>query len=574
MNLNNLCVLVTRPKPQGETLCEKIRAAGGVPVYFPVMEIIPPDDVSLFKKQIDALDQFDYLIFISPQAVMQSAAEIHARWPKFPARVKVAAIGAGTAAALKAVQIPVTTFPAHNWRSEGLLELPEFQEIKNKNIAIICGKGGRELLEETLAHRGAKIISIIAYQRNLPRTNETECANLFKKHSIDIIICTSNECVQNLLIMVGEHIMNVPIIVVSERIAAFARKSGFKKVILAENASHESIMETLFKQKGLVMENKMNEKKVARIPWAGLGVLCTTFAVIVLITAFCFSFYKIAILGKKLENAQVQLHAQVESMKTDVDSLQQNAQQSMNSVQQALTELRQIENSGKDTWRVREAGYYVELANANLQFENNIPLAIQLLQTADHQVQTINDPKLDVLRKVLADDIANLQSVPQVDYKGIYLRLAALDAQVDKLPMLLKPAENTVNSTTTNNNQAWWRRGLEESWQTLQKIVVVRYRATGAPPLVTPEQQDFLMQNIHGMLQRAMWAVINKNADIYHSSLQQAIDWMHQYFMANSALTESMQTNLVQLQQIDIHPTTPKIIASVQAFHDYLASGG
>lgn len=113
------------------------------------------------------------------------------------------------------------------------------------------------------------------------------------------------------------------------------------------------------------------------------------------------------------------------------------------------------------------------------------------------------------------------------------------------------------------------KKGLIETWQGLQKIVVVRYHSAGVPPLVTPDQQTFIRQNIHAMYAQAMWAVLNKKNDIYQASLQQASQWIQQYFAADAQSTQNQVKSINELKQIDINPTLPKITASEQAFHDY-----
>lgn len=255
MNLQHLRVLVTRPKPHGEMLCEKIREAGGNPIYLPTLEIIPFQDKLAFERQIQTLDQFDWVFFISPQAVIQSAAAIHQSWPHFPVQLKVAAVGAGTAMTLQEAKLPVSLYPELDWRTEGLIALPELQNLQGKKIAIICGLGGRELLADVLMERGALVTRMIAYQRVLPEIDMKQYIHLFHSHSIDIIVSTSNESLRNLLTMVGKDnwpdLYSIPLLVVSERIAVYAKELGFEKVMLAENASHTGIVECLFKQKGI-----------------------------------------------------------------------------------------------------------------------------------------------------------------------------------------------------------------------------------------------------------------------------------------------------------------------------------
>ncbi len=247
-NLNELTVMVTRPKPQGEVLCDQIRAAGGRPIYFPTIEIKPPNDLTAFMQGIERLDQYDWIIFISPQAVYQSVQMIQKYWPQFPAVVKVAALGGGTADALRQAKLPVDASPADDWRSEGLLNEAAFQQLAGKKIALICGDSGREFLAETLTVRGAQLTNIIAYQRCLPYVDVSEYVRLLQRQEIDIILCTSGEILYNLKILLQAawaDLQQVSIVVVSERIQMLAKQLEFKNVLLAKNASYPAMMAIL-----------------------------------------------------------------------------------------------------------------------------------------------------------------------------------------------------------------------------------------------------------------------------------------------------------------------------------------
>lgn len=254
MDLEHLTILVTRPPPEGEILCQRITAINGIAIYLPTIEIIPPADMTAFNERIGRLVQYDWLIFVSKQAVYQSIEAIKKAEKPFPAHVRVAAIGCGTAEVLKKQGLPVDIYPESDWRSEGLLELPDFQQLKQKKIALISGEGGRPLLAEQLTSRGALVTRIMAYRRCLPTIDLQKYIDILPK--IDIIVCTSNEIMQNLKIVLQTRgwdlLRTTPVMVVSDRMAHFANDLGFQKIILAKNASHDAIMSTLIQEKDLL----------------------------------------------------------------------------------------------------------------------------------------------------------------------------------------------------------------------------------------------------------------------------------------------------------------------------------
>lgn len=253
-------VLVTRPSPAGEELCNLIRQCGGVATHFPTIEFAPPQDLSAYQRAIASLGTQDWLIFISPQAVYSSIPAIRSAWPHFPPKVRLAAIGSGTAKALKEAGYRVATQPTAEWSSESLLDLPEFQEVDGKNITLVRGEGGRDLLAKTFSSRGAKVSHVIAYQRIIPKAAPKLYCDLLKTRKIDAIVCTSFEGVRNFKTLLGTtnwpYIKGIPLIVVSERIKSLAHDLEFQPIWVAHNASNEVILELLLQRENELCQMK------------------------------------------------------------------------------------------------------------------------------------------------------------------------------------------------------------------------------------------------------------------------------------------------------------------------------
>lgn len=245
----SLCILVTRPDPAGSALCQRLQAQGDVGMYLPTIAIEPPRDLALFNSTLDKLGEQDWLIFISPQAVYAAVPAIRQRWPQLAPQTQFAGVGAGTAVALTNAGYTCTSLPKQNWGSEGLLELGFFQTIKDKKITIVRGEGGRDLLEKTLAERGAIVSHLIAYRRAIPTIDINPYLVLLKDHKIDAIVCASFQGVQHLKTMIGDggwsDLARTPLIVVSERIKALASDLGFQRIWVAANASHQAILEII-----------------------------------------------------------------------------------------------------------------------------------------------------------------------------------------------------------------------------------------------------------------------------------------------------------------------------------------
>ena len=313
-----------------------------------------------------------------------------------------------------------------------------------------------------------------------------------------------------------------------------------------------------------------------RCPKKGLWIVIL--AVLVFLVIYSIGMYRLIAINKQLASVTTTLNNQLLQSQKDIADLQKTQADAQQNLQlwhtdlvrqgEALTELNNAEQTKNDDWTVAEAQYLVKLANDNLQIGDNIPLVINLLQTADKELQNSTNPKLDAIRKALAEDLMNVKAIPQIDVTGIYLRLSALNDQVNQLPLPTKRPDSAAISASSEQT-TWWRRGLQNTWLALQKIVVVRYNQPGVRPFILPEQQEFLYQNIHAMYGQAMSALVHRQPEIYRASLRQAQQWIQKYFLADSSVTTAQLKELDELQKIDIRPSLPAVTASLQAFHDY-----
>ena len=259
-DLLSIYVLVTRPGAAGSELCDLIAAHGDKALHFPVIAFAPPADAAAFQQSIQALGEKDWIIFNSPQAVKAAVPAMRAAWPNFPEHVQFAAVGAGTAKALHEAGYVGALYPDAEWSSEGLLNLPEFQEVNDKKIAIVRGVGGREFLEKILTERGAEVMSCMAYQRILPITDASMCLKLIQQQQLQVIVAGSFESVSNLQLLLGGDcwplLKKIPLIVMSERVKKLAAESGFQTIWVTQTASQDAVMDLISQQRDILCQIK------------------------------------------------------------------------------------------------------------------------------------------------------------------------------------------------------------------------------------------------------------------------------------------------------------------------------
>ncbi len=227
--LAGLNIVVTRPRDQAEGLAASLQALGANPLILPLLEIAPAPDQAALQAFVQRASTFQLLIFISPNAVSYGMAALHG----IPAGVRAAAVGQGTAKALRQHKVEQVIVPGERFDSEGLLALPELQQVAGWHIAILRGDGGRELLGQTLASRGAQVEYVTCYQRRKPELD----ANEWQAAQPDVITVTSSEALAHLWQGLGESaatlVRTATLFVAHPRIAEIAQSQGWRQVVIA-----------------------------------------------------------------------------------------------------------------------------------------------------------------------------------------------------------------------------------------------------------------------------------------------------------------------------------------------------
>jgi len=216
MPLQGIGILVTRPRAQATELIQAIQEKGGEVICFPAIEIVPRDPIEI-AKDAAALATPDIAIFVSRNAVDHGLV--------FAAGAEKAAIGPATATAIRAAGQTVDINPDSGYDSESLLAEPALQEVTGKQVRIIRGSKGRELLADTLRERGAGVDYLSVYERKLPTVRpdlllEVEAA--WRDGKINAIAVMSVATLQNLGTLLPEwcasQLKNMPLVTPAARV--------------------------------------------------------------------------------------------------------------------------------------------------------------------------------------------------------------------------------------------------------------------------------------------------------------------------------------------------------------------
>jgi uroporphyrinogen-III synthase len=231
-------IVVTRPSAQAAGLAGAIERAGGKALVFPAIEIRDIEAPGPLHAMIDRLETFDMAVFISPNAVQRGFALVRARRASgWPGNLRVAAIGRGSRRELERQGINQVLAPSPHADSEALLALPELESLAGRRVIIFRGEGGREVLGEAFAARGAKVAYAECYRRTRPQTDCAPLLAAWARNEVDAVTVSSGEGLANFHDMIGESgrrwLKRTPLFLPHERIASEALGLGAERVQVA-----------------------------------------------------------------------------------------------------------------------------------------------------------------------------------------------------------------------------------------------------------------------------------------------------------------------------------------------------
>lgn len=234
--------------------------------------------------------------------------------------------------------------------------------------------------------------------------------------------------------------------------------------------------------------------------------------------------------------------------------------------------------SATQQWVLTEVLHLLRLANLSLQYDHNVTGSIALLQTAKQNLQQFTDANFLPLQQALASNILAIKAVPTVNTIDILTRLTAVSQQIPSLPLYITEIPQTDQTTrpaSPATSEKWtsrWRQMLSNSWRSIEKLVTIRHSNQPIRPLLSAQQQDLVVKNIQFFLGQTQWAVLHRDASVYQFSLQQAAQWMKQYFTLRAPATIALLNEIANLQQIQVNPSLPNLEPTISIAEKLLAA--
>lgn len=251
-----------------------------------------------------------------------------------------------------------------------------------------------------------------------------------------------------------------------------------------------------------------------------------------------------------------------------ISLLEQKLAESRNQQEALQTLYYELANTREERL-IAEVEQLMTIANQQLQLAGNIKPALLALQTADSRLQQIDTPQVIQLRKALSDDIQRLQSLPLVDVVGMSVKLENLAESVDKLPLVSDRHPQMPSMQAPDWEASSWSKLAHEVWQDIKNIIRLERIDRPEQPLLAPDQNYFLRENIKLRLLSARIALLQHDEVTYRADLRAAEKWLMEHFDLRESSSKIMLSTIRQLTADNIIIEVPDINKSLTLISKY-----
>lgn len=220
-------IVVTRAPAQASRLTDRLLAAGADVINVPTIAIAdPPDGGAALAAAAAAVSTYDWVVLTSPNGAERFLDAVGDA--RRLAGVRLAVIGPGTAAVLRAHRMEPDLIPAR-YVAEGLLE--DFPDGPGR-VLIPQAREARPVLAEGLLERGFVVDVVPAYE-TVPA--DVPAGSLADIAGADAVAFASSSAVTNFVAAVPEASRPEVAVAIGPISAATARDAGFEVVEAAQH---------------------------------------------------------------------------------------------------------------------------------------------------------------------------------------------------------------------------------------------------------------------------------------------------------------------------------------------------
>jgi len=244
-------IVITRSAAQSEAMAHDLSARGAIPVVLPLVSFADPEDSAPLDAAIKGIEEFDWMILTSAQAVRALAKrseELKRSLIGPESKLRIAAVGPVTAEAARRAGLPVE-YVAETHTGVALAE-----ELRGRLA------GGRVFLPRsdranpdvpfTLKRHGADVTEVIAYRTLRPTGEDQEKLREITEGAADAVLFFSPSAVQYFAELFGSEQLGslqdkLAITAVGPVTANTLREAGVRQLVISADTTAAAVVQAL-----------------------------------------------------------------------------------------------------------------------------------------------------------------------------------------------------------------------------------------------------------------------------------------------------------------------------------------
>jgi uncharacterized protein HemX len=239
---------------------------------------------------------------------------------------------------------------------------------------------------------------------------------------------------------------------------------------------------------------------------------------------------------------------------------------------EAIVRLQRQLGKTRGDWLIADAEYLLSVANERLYLIGDVNTTRQALEAADQRLRESGDAAAFKVRDQVIKDIAALTNIHPVDVVGTYSAIQALEARINNLVLLLPYAGKTPDIAAKTDGQPDGSEqgdgGLFDTAKNkLSEIVTIKHTDKSVKEILTPEQAQFIREQLRVKLEVVKVALVQQNEALYMTGLSDAKTWIEQQFAQNSD-SKAFTAELNRFEAIKLRSHFPDISLSLKMLRD------
>jgi uroporphyrinogen III methyltransferase/synthase len=250
-------VVVTRSQEQARELIERLENAGAQALQAPTFRLAPPDDPEAIDRAAASVDDYQWVVFESANAVTRFLAAL-ARGPRdlrALGGVSVCAIGPFTADRLIAAGITPDVVAAELGTETLGDAIDAKARVAGQRVLVIRPDHQRDVVGEDLARRGAAVTDLVAYRTASAPADSAAAQELYRMlldGKIDAVTFTNPTAVTRFATLIGAEqaadLLNTTVVAtIGPVTAAAVMEMGIEHPLIAETYTVEGLVDSLVK---------------------------------------------------------------------------------------------------------------------------------------------------------------------------------------------------------------------------------------------------------------------------------------------------------------------------------------